>query len=54
MEGHIRSGRRAGGKIIAVDSADLIDAFYDLYRATERRHGRKRPRHPRRFFRALH
>lgn len=49
IEGHLRAGRKTGAEIVGVDE-DMLDDFYDLYRRTEARHGRHKPRYHRRMF----
>jgi len=49
IEGHLRTGRKTGAEIVAVEQ-DTLDDFYELYRRTEVRHGRKKPRYHRRMF----
>ena len=51
--GHLHAGQKSGGEIVRVTDEMGLDPFYRLYRMTEGRHGRKRPRYTRRFFACL-
>jgi hypothetical protein len=53
IEVHIRTGLRAGTKIVQVKTERQLDEFYDLYNMTERRHGKKKPLYSKRFFTSI-
>lgn len=50
---HVRSGQKFSGCIIEIQTAEQVGLFYDIYSATERRHGRSQPIIKRRFFDCL-
>lgn len=49
---HIRTGKRRGAEIVALDDEKYLDRFYELVLMTERRHHEK-VRYPLEFFRKL-
>jgi hypothetical protein len=53
IAGHLRKGERSGLRIERITTSACLSDFYEIYAKTERRHGRKRPRHPKRFFAAI-
>lgn len=53
INGHIRAGLRADTDKVIVKRMDHLDAFYDLYLLTEKRHDQLTPLYSRRFFKAI-
>lgn len=53
IEYDLRAGRKEKSEIIDIGAGSDVEAFYRLYRLTESRHGRKRPRYAKRFFDAI-
>ena len=53
IEGHIRTGQRAGTRIVQIETPGQIDSFYRLFRMTEQRHGRQKPLYAKKFFLGL-
>jgi hypothetical protein len=49
----LRAGEKTDAAIIEIETVRHVAEFYRLYRTTEARHGRRRPRYTRRFFDAI-
>ena len=49
----LRAGEKTDAAIIKIETALQVAEFYRLYRTTEARHGRRRPRYTRRFFETI-
>ncbi|MCP4567704.1 MAG: GNAT family N-acetyltransferase [FCB group bacterium] len=50
---NLQAGEKAAGDIIRIENIDRIKGYYDLYLATESRHGRKKPLYNLSFFEAV-
>jgi hypothetical protein len=53
IEYDLRAGQNIKSEIIRIQSKSQVDEFYRLYRLTESRHGRKKPRYSKRFFESI-
>ncbi len=53
IAGHLRTGKRADTDIMHIRKPGQLDEFYELYRLTERRHGKHRPLYGRKFFESI-
>ncbi len=53
INGHIRAGQRAGGKICMVQAKDQLSSFYRLFEMTEKRHGSIKPLYSKHFFMSI-